>query len=176
MKNFLKKVLPWIGAAATGNVPALITMAAKTVGDAVGKEIKPDMDAIAAAVSGATPEQLLALKQADNDFMLKMQAMGFEHLEDMEKIAADDRASARNREIQVKDWMPKALGLGALAVFTTCMFLLIFYELPQTAKEVVVYMLGILSGMVKDVYGYFFGSSSSSKNKDEALANIAQME
>jgi hypothetical protein len=174
--NFLKKILPWIGAAATGNVPALITMAAKTVGDAVGKDIKPNLDAITAAVSGATPEQLLALKQADNDFALKMKAMGFEHEEDLAKIANEDRASARNREIQVKDWMPKALGLGALIVFSVSLFLLVFYELSQTTTQIIIYMLGILSGMVKDVYGYFFGSSSSSKSKDEALANIAQME
>src|ERR1700732_681326 len=51
--NLLTKVLPWIGAAATGNVPALITMAAKEVGDVLGVDVPADAGAIGTAVANA---------------------------------------------------------------------------------------------------------------------------
>ena len=77
MNDFLKKVLPYIGAAATGGIPALIGMAAKTVGEVLGAEVGASPDAITQAVLGATPEQMLLLKKAEQDFTLQMQAMGF---------------------------------------------------------------------------------------------------
>lgn len=70
--GFAKKALPWIGAAATGNVPALVTMAAAAVSSALGTEVPATPNAVAAAIASATPEQLLALKTAEQDFQLKM--------------------------------------------------------------------------------------------------------
>src|SRR3990170_3386595 len=88
--NVLGALLPWIGAATTGGVPALLGMAAKTIGGALGYEVKPDKGAIEEAVNGATPDELLALRQADNEFKVKMQSMGFEHEEDLAKLRLDE--------------------------------------------------------------------------------------
>ncbi len=74
--GFLKKALPWIGAAATGNVPALIAMAAKTVGDTLGVEVSAEPAAISDAVANATPEQIIALKTAEQTFQRRCR-MGF---------------------------------------------------------------------------------------------------
>lgn len=175
MKEQLKKLFPFISAAASLGGP-LGTMAAGVFGKAIGVDkVEPTHDGLATALaSSKDPEAILKAQAAEQQFKLEMEKLGFSHAEELEKIAAADRDSARDREKAVRDWMPKALGIGALAIFASCMFLLIFYELPQNAREVVVYMLGILSGMVKDVYGYFFGSSASSHKKDEALQEIAK--
>ena len=174
MKEQLKKLFPFISAAASLGGP-LGTMAANALGKAIGADkVEPTQDGIIAALEKASPEALLKAQAAEQQFKLDMQKLGFEHAEELEKIAAEDRNSARNREIQVRDWMPKVLGIGALAIFGACMFVLIKVELPQRAEQVVVYMLGILSGMVKDVYGYFFGSSVGSAKKDDAITEIAK--
>lgn len=78
--------LPFIGAALTGGVPALLGMAAKAVGGALGTNIEPTVDKITAAIAGATPEQQLALVAAENDFKLKAQAMGFQSEKDMAEL------------------------------------------------------------------------------------------
>ena len=48
---------------------------------------------LAEAAARATPEQLLALKQAEQDFAVKMRELDI----DLERIANEDRSSARNR-------------------------------------------------------------------------------
>lgn len=168
--NFLKKILPWIGAAATGNVPALVTLAAKTVGDAVGKPVKESADAIAEAVAGATPEQIAKLRELDHDFQLKMQAMGFEHAEELEKIAADDRASARAREIALRDRIPAILAIGITAGFFSVLALVVFHRLPAESRDTVNIMLGALGTAWIAVVTYYFGSSAGSDRKNELLA------
>ena len=50
--GFLKKAAPWITAAATSNVPALVGMAAKTIAGITGGKVGNSVDSIAEAVSG----------------------------------------------------------------------------------------------------------------------------
>lgn len=159
--SFLTNVVPWIGAAATGNVPALISMAAETVSKAVGKPVASNLDAISAAVSGATPEQLIALKQADNDFAAKMQAMGFEHEEDLIKIANDDRANARARQMTLKDRIPAILAIGITTGFFGLLATMMHIAPPPATKELMNVMLGALGTAWIQVTSYYFGSSAA---------------
>lgn len=159
--SFIKTVLPWIGAAATGNVPALISLAADTVGKAIGKNVDSSSDAITAAVSGATPEQITALKIAENDFAAKMQAMGFEHQEDLEKIAADDRANARNREVTLKDRIPALLAAFITVGFFGLLATMMFIVLPPTSEKIIDIMVGSLGTAWIQIISYYFGSSAA---------------
>lgn len=172
MPDFLKNLLPWIGAAATGNVPALVTMAATAVGNAVGVPVKADTGAIAAAVSNATPEQISALKQAEADFALKMQALGFGHLEAMEKLAAGDRADARARETQTGDHLtPRVLAAFAVACFVGLVYSVLSGMTPaEGMKDTFLILIGAAIAVFKDVYGYYFGSSAGSREKDKLIA------
>jgi len=169
-QNLLKTVAPWVAAAATGNVPALVGMAATTIGTALGKDIKPTTDAISAAIAGATPEQMIALKQADNEFALQMQKMGFEDVETLEAIAAGDRDSARKREIATGDWTPRIL---AYTIILLAGFgegsLLLGYE-PHIAPELIGRILGTLDAAVMLVLSYYFGTTASSREKTQIIA------
>lgn len=168
--NFLKKIVPWIGAAATGNVPALIGLAAKTVSDVIGKDVKPELDSISAAVAGATPEQLLALKLADHDFSLKAKALGFETAEDLLKIDLEDRKDARAREVSLKDRIPAILAIGVTVGFFGLLFFLLRHSPPAESKDVLNIMLGSLGTAWVSIVAYYFGSSAGSAAKNELLA------
>jgi hypothetical protein len=170
--GFAKKAAPWIVAAASGNVPALIGMAAKTVSDVVGTKVDPDQESIGAAIAGATPEQLATLKQQDNEFKLKMQQLGFESEEELEKIAAADRADARARQIAVKDRLP-----AVLAVFITCGFFAVLFlafvkGVNDQSRDLTNIMIGALGTAWISVVTYYFGSSAGSAQKSELLATM----
>jgi hypothetical protein len=171
MNDFLNKVLPWIGAAATGNVPALVGMAATAIGDAVGVKVDANQRAIQAAVTGATPEQMLALKQADNDFSARMQALGFAHLEELAQVAAGDRADARNREIKTGDsWTPRLLAAMVLIGWLAVQGFLLTHVVDATMRELIARVLGTLDGALMLVLSYYFGSSAGSAEKNQLIA------
>src|SRR5258708_37971190 len=103
MLDLLKTVAPWLITALTGGPIGLAGMAAKTIAEKIGIS-DATVDGVKAALTGSTmtPEQMLALKQADNDFSTQMQKLGFTHAENMAGIAvqrdtvsAGDRSSAR---------------------------------------------------------------------------------
>jgi len=170
--GFAKKAAPWIVAAASGNVPALIGMAAKTVSDAVGGKVEPTQEGIAAAISGATPEQLVTLRQLDNDFALKMQQLGFESQEELEKIAAADRADARARQIAVKDKLPAVLAVAVTLGFFAVLFLAFIRGVNDNSRDLANIMIGTLGTAWVAVITYYFGSSSGSAQKSELLATM----
>lgn len=161
VKGFLSQALPWISAAATSNVPALVSLAAQTVAAHTGAKVDASHEDIAAAVAGATPDQIAALKQADNDFALKMQALGFQHEEDLQKLAVDDRASARAREVSLKDRIPAFLAIGITIGFFGLLGCLLAHVIPPDNKDVIQIMLGALGASQTAVVSYYFGSSSS---------------
>ncbi len=169
--DFLSKILPWIGAAATGNVPALVTMAANAVGGAIGVDVKPTADAIVQAVRGATPEQVAAIRQAETEFAEKMQAMGFAHAEELARIAATDTANARDREIKTGDsWTPRILAGMVVVGWLAVQAFLLTHIVDASMRELVARVLGTLDGALMMVLSYYFGSSAGSAEKNRILA------
>src|SRR6185369_1457273 len=101
--DILKKSFPFISAAAGLGGP-IGTLAATAVGKALklDKTPAPTIDGISNVIATALgdPAQRQALVAAEQEFQKQMAELGYNHVEELEKIAADDRASARNREIQ----------------------------------------------------------------------------
>jgi hypothetical protein len=172
--GFMRKAAPWIAAAASGNIPGLVSMAAQSVSSALGKTVKADPDSISAAISGATPEQLLALKQADAELEIKMQSLGFEHTEELEKIAAYDRDSARQREISVKDKLPAILAITITCGFFGVLVFMLMRGIPETGHDAMLLVIGALITAWTSVVTYYFGSSSGSAAKDKTISDIAK--
>jgi hypothetical protein len=167
--DFLKSIAPWLAAAATGGIPALVGMAANELTSVLGYDVPTEKSAIEKAVSGATAEQLLAIKQADQTFAVKMQELGYGHIEKLEALAVDDRKSAREREMSVRDWTPKLLA----AIVTVGYFGVLGYMLhkgvPEHGGDALLVMLGALGGGWSTILAYYYGSSSSSAAKNELL-------
>ena len=195
MLELLKKALPWIGAAASGNVPMLITMAAKEVGDALGTDISPDTESIANAVAGATPEQVASLREKDNDFKLKMQSLGFQHVEELERLGLEkDKAHlADAQDARAKFAMNTnvfRLGVVILIAFAASVGLAMWgsYLLLSggiTIKDVGIVaaifgflgtIIGYMAANAQQVVGFFFGSSKGSgDNRDALSASVQQL-
>lgn len=165
-RPLLATVAPWIGTAVGGPLGA---MAVSAAADALGLSDKTEA-AIKSALSGATPEQMLALKQADADFALKMQAIGFDNMEAMAKLQNEDRDSARNREIQVKDRTPKILAYLITAGFFGMLVAMLFNAIPDQNRDILNIMLGALGTTWANVTGYYYGSTKGSEAKSALLA------
>ena len=91
--NLVRTVAPSIASAVGG---PLAGMATKAISEALLGKPDGTEEELAQAAIKATPEQLLALKKAENDFALQMRELDI----DLERIAGADRDSARNREIK----------------------------------------------------------------------------
>lgn len=170
VKGFIKKAFPFISAAAAFGGP-LGTLAANAVGKAVGaSNIDSSPGSLAAAIAGATPEQMLALKQAEAQTQAQLQQMGFQHVEELERLGVEDRESARNLQAATRSWT-----LPALAWVIVVSFLLAVLALLRGWGKVdtafAAGLVGYLAANANQVVSYFFGSSSGSDRKTELLAN-----
>lgn len=129
--------------------------------------------ALQTAVAAMSPDDAVKLAQADSDLRSKLAQAGV----DMAKIAADDTANARAREIAVKDKTPAIL--GAFTVIATFALIGAFAAgyLPALTDPKAAGMAGLLVGMLvseaKQVYAYYFGSSLGSANKDSTIATLS---
>ena len=165
-KSLVRTVAPVIGTALGGPLAGMATRAISTT--LLGK---PDADEeeLSAAIQGATPEQLTKLREADNNFKVQMKQLDI----DLEKINATDRASARELAIKTS-LFPQVIISG---IFITC-FGAVLYQVftGETVanamnKDIIIYLLGILSAGITQIMNFFFGSSAGSKNKDTTMAN-----
>lgn len=165
--NLVRTVAPSIASAVGG---PLAGMATKAISEALLGKPDGTEEELAQAATKATPEQLLALKKAENDFALQMRELDI----DLERIAGADRDSARNREIKTKDWTPKILAGGITVGYFGVLFYMLTHGLPTTGgSEAMLVMLGTLGTAFGGVMAYYFGSSAGSKEKTEALNRMA---
>jgi hypothetical protein len=168
ISSIINTVAPWIGSALGGPLGGMAVTAAA---NALGLSDKTEA-AIKTAILGATPEQMMALKQADNDFASKMQALGFDNMEKMASLSNADRDSARNREIQVKDRTPKILAYLVTAGFFGMLVFMLFKPIPTENRDIVNIMLGVLGSTFGGIVAYYYGSTKGSEAKSALLANI----
>lgn len=162
----LKTVAPTLATAALGPFGPL---AAAAISMALGTPAG-DAKATEAALISATPDQLLALKKADQDFQVRMKELGIEE----EKLAFDDTANARAREMAVKDSTPKVLSYGTTIGFFGALTALHFVPIPPENKAIIYSMVGSLGTVWILQMGYYFGSSRGSDDKTKMLADIAK--
>jgi len=126
-----------------------------------------------AALLNATPDQLLALQKARDDFTVRMKQLGI----DEEKLSFDDTASARAREVAVKDHTPAILAYGITIGFFAVLGYMMVHGAPATnggGGEAFLIILGSLGTAWAGVISYYFGSSAGSVQKDKTLADIAK--
>lgn len=170
-KSILKTILPTLGAAIP-LPPPFGQMAAAAIGKAIGVEgLTPDKaeDAIAAA-QVKDPEILLKLKQVDADFQLQMAQLGFESAEKLEEIAAGDRASARVREVAVKDYTNRIIAYGIVVLTLSMEGYVLIWGTPAVDGVVLGRIMATLENALMLVLAYYFGSSSGSAQKTAMLA------
>ena len=165
--DWLKTVLPTIATALGG---PLAGVAVNFVADKLGIEEKT-VDAVKAAISGATPEQLVQMKAIDADLSKYFAGLDIK----LEEIAAADRSSARDREAKTGDSAtPRWLAFMITAGFFGVLGWLLVSGKPATGGDALLVMLGALGGAWASVVAYYFGSTKGSAEKTAILAKAAQ--
>lgn len=183
----VRKALPWIGAAATGNVPALIAMAAQTVSDVLGVPVAEDGMSITTAVANATPEQLVALRSREMDFKERMQALGFQQERDLRTLDLEETRSliadtAGARSVFGSNDNVFVMGVVILITFASVMamvliglFLLMSGRVTVDAGTLAVCagligtIVGALAANAQQVVSFFYGSSKGSKDSGDRI-------
>lgn len=104
---------------------------------------------------------------------------------ELTKIANEvkDRSDARNRELQIatSDAAPllnklvtPILALGSVILSFTLFGVLIFIDVKAEAKDILIYILGVLSAAVTQILSYYFGSSSGQADKEEKIKELTK--
>ena len=174
--DILKTFGPLIGSVAPTIATALggpvAGMAVKAISGALFGHDGGSKDDIMTALANPTGDQLAALKKIDADFAVQMKALDI----DLERIAAGDRASARDMQKETKDWIPRALAVSVTVGFFAILLYMLVYGLPTTGNEALLLLLGALQTAWGGIVAFYFGSSSGSQQKDKMIYNSKPLE
>ena len=165
--NLVKTVAPSLATAVGG---PLAGMATRAISDALLGKPDGTEDELIDAAAKASPDQLLALKKAEQDFAVRMRELEI----DLQRIDAADRSSAREREVKTGDWTPRALAGAVTLGFFGVLGYMIAYGLPTQGGEALLVMLGTLGTAWGGIVSYYFGSSAGSKEKSEAMSRMVR--
>lgn len=99
------------------------------------------------------------------------------------EFLAKEMDSARNREVQIamSEYAPllnkivtPILALGTVSLTFLLYAVIIFVDVDEQSKDILIYVLGALTSAVTMVLGYYFGSSMGSKEKDEKIKELVK--
>lgn len=163
-KKVIGTVAPMLGTVLGGPLGGL---AGSALAKALGTD---DPKAQEAMITSADPGVLLKLKEAENELQEHMRQLDI----DEEKLRFDDTASARAREIAVKDHTPMILAFSVTAGFFSVLGWMLNKGIPPNGGgEALLVMLGSLGTAWAGIVAYYFGSSAGSASKSDALNRIA---
>lgn len=170
--SVISTVAPMLGTALGGPLGGLAgNLLAKAFGakQTDGSVIPAAVKDIEAALTGGSPETMLALKQAENELQEHMAQLGVTE----DQLAYADTDSARKREETVKDHTPSILAYALTVGVIALVFCLFKLDIPAENKAVMFSVSGAVVSTWTLAMGYYFGSSVSSKGKTDALASLA---
>lgn len=156
--SWLQQIAPTIATALLGPLGGLATSAISKV---LGIDEKDVQETINSGKLSA--DQIAQIKLAEIEFQRSTQELGL----NFEKLAVDDRKSARDMQIATKSWIPGVLALGITFGFFGILIYMMAYSVTPSNELLV--MLGSLGTAWTGVVGYYFGSSAGSQAKDKLL-------
>ena len=153
LKNIVGAVAPTLGATLGGPLGG---MASNVICDVLGCPNNPK--SIEKAVAEATPEQMLQLKKAEQDFEVQMKELDV----DVFKLETQDKQDARSKFS--KDWTARIMGIATVGGFLGYIFLVTLQPPEQNSEALINLVLGYLGGLASAVISFYFGASNSTKD------------
>tara|TARA_R110000824_G_scaffold261674_1_gene450427 strand:+ start:42 stop:518 length:477 start_codon:yes stop_codon:yes gene_type:complete len=151
LKNVVGAVAPTLGTALGGPMGG---MAANMIAEVLGVPNTPK--AIEKAIAEATPEQMLELKKAEQDFELQMKELDV----DVFKLETQDKQDARGKF--GKDWTARIMGIATVGGFLGYIFMVTIQPPEQNSEALINLVLGYLGGLASAVISFYFGASHKS--------------
>ena len=165
-KALISTVAPWIGTALGGPLGGAAVTA---VADALGLSEKTE-ESIKSALSGVTPEQMLAVKNADQAFQVKMQELGYANTQALAALAVENTKDARLMQMTTKSVLPALLAVLITIGFFGILVGMLLGDLKASENQALLLLLGSLGAAWGSIVNFYFGSSAGSQNKDEVIA------
>ena len=127
-------------------------------------------DALAAAISGATPQQLADMRKADQDYAVAMATAGFKDTETLAGLKVQDTVSARNMQTANKSLVPAWLTFVITCGFFGLLIGLFVAPVPEASKALIYSATGTLGTVWLVVVHFWFGSTSDTTQVNDLLA------
>jgi hypothetical protein len=167
--TWLAKIAPTVASAVGTPVAGVAVAALESALGITGGDGSTDKVQAAIESGLMTPDQLAALRRADQDFAAKMKSLDV----DLEKLQLADVASARAMQVaQPSIWPGMLSAVTTLAVLAVIGARMSGMALPQDPTTV--QLIGSLTTGWGLCLAYWFGTTHSSKDKDATIATIAQ--
>lgn len=130
------------------------------------KPIDPETAAKLKIAEMEHEEELLRIRQDDNKLDAYIQEMFLK-----------DRQDARHRDVEIikvtgKNMRGDILAYASIGALILCIFLLFVADVPRGSRDLLLVTLGALVAIVKDVYGFEFGSSKNSERNAQAVTDM----
>jgi hypothetical protein len=151
--KLIENVAPTIATALGGPVAG---MAVKALSNALLGHGDGSEDDIRAALATATPDQIASIRKIDADFKVQMKSLDI----DLVKIAASDRASAREMAIGTQSFTPSVMSYVIVMCWAVIQFFLFTHVIEASMRELIARVLGTLDGALMLVLSFWFGSSN----------------
>ena len=148
LKNIVGAVAPTLGTALGGPMGG---MAASMIAEVLGVPNTPK--AIEKAIAEATPEQMLELKKAEQEFEMQMKELDV----DVFKLETQDKQDARGKF--GKDWTTRIMGIATIGGFLAYIFMVTLQPPEQNSEALINLVLGYLGGLASAVISFYFGAS-----------------
>jgi hypothetical protein len=148
-----------LGGPLAGTAVGFVTKALGLAPDAAPEEVT-------ATLRAATPDQLLALKAQEQEFVRAMRELDIREVQ----LTNEDTASARAREVALGgDWMQKALAFAAVLGGFLIGALVLTGEVKVNGEFAASIVMTLLTPLTL-VFAYYFGSSAGSRLKTDSMA------
>ena len=148
IKNIIGSLAPTLGAALGGPLGG---QAGQILSSVLGVPNNPK--SIENAMQSLTADQMVALKKAEKDFEVQMKELEV----DVFALETEDVQDARDKFSS--DWTPKFLGVLCLVGFFGYIGLVTLYPQPDASDDIVMLVIGSITGIATAVISFYFGSS-----------------
>jgi hypothetical protein len=142
----------------------------------VGKFINEKAPKILDAVGDVLPDKGVLgvvknlISKEERAEMLRLLELDMQDLADARKresdIATSEAAPLLNKIVS------PVLALVIVGLTFALFYLIMFKSITNVEKDILIYVLGALTSYVGMVLSYYFGSSNSSKHKDDAIKEL----
>jgi hypothetical protein len=158
--EWLKQIAPTVATALGG---PLAGMAVSAISKAIGVEPEKVGDLI--SNNKLTAEQIAQVKLAEIELQKQAQELGL----NFEKLAVDDRKSARDMQMATRSWVPPLLAAAVTVGFFGILVMMLLGKVDSNNPPILM-MLGSLGTAWTGIIAYYFGSSAGSQAKTDLLS------